>query len=75
MICPKCQVQMHQKAIVGSVKENKKVDVIFVGGGDSTDNDYKTWSVQECPGCGQLIKETYAAEFITDEQLKAIIEK
>ena len=58
MICPKCQVQMHQKD--------------RLGGGTSNDNKYETWEIKECPQCGRLVKEYYSCEVINLSKLAKI---
>lgn len=37
------------------------------GGGESNDEVYITWTTQECPTCGRLVKEYYSARVITEE--------
>lgn len=53
MICPACEVQMHQ---------HRKA-----GGGQSQEDYYDTWTIQECPACGALYKEYYSCEKLTKE--------
>lgn len=70
MICPKCLIQMHQKAEV-----DLRGRIESVGGGESTEEKYSTWTIQECPGCHRLIRESYGAELITEEEFDAIVKK
>lgn len=54
---------MHQ------ARENK----MPVGGGYNNDSSYLTWELKECPACGKLIVEYYAAiEVISAEEAKII---
>lgn len=47
MLCNKCMVQMHQKD--------------KIGGGTSEEIKYTTWELKECPACGRVVVEYYAA--------------
>ena len=58
MICPNCSVQMHQK--------NK------LGGGISTDDEYTTWEVKECPECGRVTRESYSVKVLSKSELRRI---
>lgn len=58
MLCPKDLVQMHQ--------HDK------TGGGESTDTEYTTWEVKECPICGRKVLEFYSAMVLTDDELAKI---
>lgn len=60
MICPKCMAQMHQKD--------------KLGGGEAVEGLYTTWTIQECPSCGKLIKEYYEAKFISEKDLSKLSE-
>lgn len=53
MICPHCQVQMHQQGDEGS--------------GTSTEDYYETWTIQVCPACDTEYKEFYSAQKLRRE--------
>lgn len=76
MICPRCEVQMHQA--IDQVRKNTgdEADTIhFLGGGDSSEIKYSTWMIQECPACGRLYKESYSCELLASPKfMKKTIE-
>lgn len=45
-------VQMHQVRGIGDMP---------VGGGVSSESEYTTWELKECPQCGRLVVEFYTA--------------
>lgn len=63
MICFKCSVQMHQY---------KKI-----GGGNITPDglNYMTWELKICPNCAIIVKETYGAKVISQEEFEEILQK
>lgn len=55
MICPVCNIPMHQKD--------------ELGGGQSTDEFYETWEIKVCDICGRKMKEYYSVTLIEDGDL------
>ena len=61
MICPKDRVQMFQASETEDPNQP-------IGGGTSTDNEYTTWELKECPVCGRHAIEFYTALVVNDTQ-------
>lgn len=63
MICPEDMTQMNQKD--------------RIGGGDASDDIYRTWELKECPYCGRLVIEYYCARPVesVDEARKIMAEE
>lgn len=73
MVCPKCMVQMHQafqeeKFDDGTIKRQP------LGGGSAEEDSYKTWTIQKCPQCKKLIKESYSAIEVDDAEIHMLVE-
>jgi len=43
-----------------------------IGGGEANDREYTTWEVKKCPSCKRLVKESYTAEVISDNQAEKL---
>lgn len=45
-----------------------------IGGGRSDEEEYTTWELKECPACGRLVVEYYAAIVAKDDDALIIKE-